>query len=80
MEPMKPTIGRIVIYKLNPDRSSDMFANNGARECPAIVVRVFEDTGKINVKLFTDGDGDPPWRTSIEEGSAPGTWHWPPRV
>lgn len=79
MESMKPTIGRIIIYKLNPDRSSDMFVNSGATECPAIVVRAFEG-GKINIKLFTDGPGDQQWRTSIDEGDGPGTWHWPPRV
>lgn len=70
---MKPTIGRIVIYEL----AGSEFNNNGATEAPAMVVRVFDD-GKVNLKVLADGPGDA-WRTSVIEGTAPGTWHWPAR-
>jgi len=73
---MKPTIGRIVIYTLPTDST---LGNNGALEAPATVVRVFGDSGKINLKVHLDGPSDH-WATSIDEGTSPGTWHWPPRV
>lgn len=72
---MNPTIGRIVIYTVTPP---DDMRNNGAAECPAIIVRVFDD-GKVNLKVFLD-NAQTTWVTSVLEGTAPGTWHWPPRV
>lgn len=69
---MKPTIGRIVIYTLP---TGNDFRNNGAREAPAIIARVFDD-GKINLRVFLDGS-ETPWATSVTEGTSPDTWHWP---
>ena len=66
---MKPTIGRIVIYKLNQndkDRLKEMGStnpNNGADEAPAIVVRVWSDTC-VNLKVICDG-AENLWRTSV---------------
>jgi hypothetical protein len=49
--------------------------NNGARECPAVVVRVFDD-GKINVQCMVDGPAQL-WLTSMTNGDGPGQWRWP---
>lgn len=84
---MKPTVGRIVIFKLD-DFARDQIEgatktpnpNNGADECPAVIVRVWGDEC-VNLRLLTDG---PPcaveWRTSALLGDQPGQWSWPPRV
>jgi hypothetical protein len=73
---MKPSIGRIVIYTLP---AGSTLANNGAPDAPATVVRVFDDSGKVNLKVHLDGPADH-WATSIEEGTDLGTWQWPARV
>jgi hypothetical protein len=73
---MKPSIARMVIV---PSTS------NGATEAPAVITRVWPDTGLINVKVLHDMDGAPEWRTSVvlhdERPEKPGhdAW-WPPRV
>lgn len=56
---MKPTLGRIVIYRLT-DSDADI---NGAREFPAIIVRVWSDTC-VNLKVLLDDDQDR-WATSV---------------
>ena len=72
---MKPTKGQIVIYVLtDADRAS--INNNGELDCAAVVATAWND-GKCNLRLLTDSDDVPPWRTSVEEGTAPGTWHEP---
>lgn len=94
MDPVKPTVGRIVNFTL---------ANGEVR--PAIIVRVWNDTC-INVRVFLDGSNDDAaltvhldgasydvadrvtgWSTSVcyEEpvdgaAAAPRTWHWPSRA
>lgn len=73
---MKPTIGRIVIYKFS-DYEKCPHVNN-ADECPAIIVRVWSDTC-VNLKLLVDGP-DVPWFTSIVQGDQQRQWHWPERV
>lgn len=77
-----PTVGRIVHYRLN---GSEVQAGN--RQAPAatvaaVIVRVWNDDGMVNLRLLLDG---PPtadeWRTSIAyDPELPGAWSWPPRV
>lgn len=77
---MTPTPGRIVMFHtLRGDR-------------PAIVTRVWEATGLLNLHVFFDGANDDAgeiynphdhhehWRTSIAEGTEIGQWSWPDRV
>ena len=44
---------------------------------PAMVLRVWEDSGCSNLKVMLDGS-DEYWATSIgyDEKKTPGTWHW----
>lgn len=71
---MKPTIGRTVIYKYG-DWEKNAAYNNGADECPAVIVRVWTDSC-VNLKLVQDGPFDY-WKTSASLGDLPGNWHWP---
>lgn len=72
----KPSIGRIVIVPSN---------HNSATEAPAIITRVWPDTGLINVRVMNENEAAPEWRTSVklhdEKPETPGhdAW-WPPRV
>lgn len=91
---MKPTIGRIVSYKLGIG-DVNAIANqrlatgavsgtfNVAREgdvYPAMVVRVFDPSvTTANLKVFLDG-GDTYWATSRTEGDDEGHWLWPERT
>ena len=75
---MKPTIGRIVIYKTTEaDRTLARTAanHNVQEELPAIVVAVWSETC-INVRVFSDGNSLE-WKTSILQGEQEGQWHWP---
>ncbi len=90
---MKPTIGRIVIYKLNEwdvQRVKEFGDHNGnyyvslGQEFPLIIVRVWPDeygTGVpgVNGQVILDGR-ERLWITSAKEGTEPGTWNWPERV
>lgn len=73
---MKPSIGRIVIYKFSDYEKCSH--TNGADECPAVIVGVWSETC-VNLKLLTDGPGVP-WVTSITQGDGQRQWHWPERV
>ena len=79
---MKPSIGRIVIYKYS--ESEKCQHTNGATEVPAVIVRVWSDAC-VNLKLIEDGPQDS-WRTSRllytgpESGDGSGQWRWPERV
>ncbi len=76
---MKPSVGRIVHLKLD-----------SITHCiPAMIVRVWSGT-TCNLRLFPDGSSDPKsfgsndhlandWQTSVVEGDANNTWHWPER-
>ncbi|HEY9354265.1 MAG TPA: hypothetical protein VIP28_13475 [Nocardioides sp.] len=86
---MKPSIGRIVHYKLSEgdvayiqskhqDRSSCNQASAGEMY-PALVVRVWGSGESVNLQVFLDGDCSY-WATSRVEGDAAGTWRWPERV
>lgn len=76
---MKPTIGRIVIFKYPTNERCHH--TNGAIECPAMIVRVWSDTC-VNLKLIEDGPQNS-WRTSVLQGELAGTdgasWRWPDR-
>ena len=73
---MKPTIGRIVLYRVRPDDPPEL-RNNRAEVLPAIITAVFSDT-VVNLKIFTDGSVDV-WHTSRSLGSELGQWSWPKR-
>lgn len=81
---MKPTIGRIVIYKLTAHDKAALAAlgsdnpNNGADEAPAVVVRVWSDNC-VNLKVLVDGR-ETLWATSALQGDQAGQWQWPARV
>lgn len=62
---MKPTIGRIVLYK----------AGDG-NDLPAIVVKVWNDTC-VNLKVFTNDAEQALFVTSVTEGDQRGSWRWP---
>lgn len=75
---MKPTIGRIVHFVLDPTKSP----------IAAIIVAVWTDTC-VNLRIFQDGSNTQPnqwdeWQTSktFDDSVTPasGTWHWPPKV
>lgn len=82
---MKPTIGRIVHYRLNQDDANLLGGNSRKGDIvPAIVVRVWSDEC-VNLKVFGDGPTDA-WKTSStllnetrkNETEDPG-WFWPAR-
>jgi hypothetical protein len=77
---MKPSVGRIVLLKIDPS------INNGADVCPGIITRVW-GPDMVNVREFRD-EHTTGWRTSVKlfeteeearayEGAA---CFWPPRV
>lgn len=81
-----PTVGRIVHYVMSSEHPR---ASGEIR--PAVIVRRWSDDpeGAVQLQVFTDGGNDGNecasgvvWKTSVrhDEGKAPGTWHWPPRV
>ena len=73
---VKPTIGRIVIYKYHDNEKPSAFT---ADECAAVIVRVHSDTC-VNLRLIEDAHAAPPLKTSVVLGTQPTTWHWPERV
>ena len=77
---MKPTIGRIVIYK-HPGSADGKYP---PQESPAIIQHVDEDIGKENVqtlghRLWVFGPQGIFWVNAFE-GTGPCQWHWPERV
>lgn len=91
---MKPTIGRIVHYRLsqadvteiNEKRRSRNLRGNPVTEgkvVPAIVAVVWPDefgpgVPGVNEQALLDGE-DSLWICSRKEGTKPGEWSWPPR-
>lgn len=92
---MKPTIGRIVHYRLSAEdigrhyeaRKNSGLAHNNHEPgdvVPLIIVRVWPDefgegVPGVNGQAFLDGH-DTAWITSAREGTEPGTWSWPERT
>lgn len=68
----------MVIYKVS-SLDGDHIRNQGATELPAIVVAAHSDTC-ANLQIFVDGSAGVAWRTSVLQGTEPGSWHWPERV
>lgn len=83
---MKPSIGRIVIYKTTQVERDHMqsLSNSGvptniSSELPAIIVAVWSENC-INVKVIVDGRQQDILKTSISFGENEGQLHWPERV
>lgn len=82
---MKPTIGRIVIYKLSEQDKEQLKAlgsqnpNNGADEAPAMIVRTWGSDNCVNLRVIIDGN-ETLWRTSALLGDQPSQWRWPERA
>jgi len=81
----RATIGRIVIYHTTEAEREVMRNNpncNVSDYLPAMVVAnwthelVTEGSQCLNLRVFLDGEGTL-WKTSINEGDAPGHWTWP---
>lgn len=78
---MKPSIGRIVIYKPTPNDKGQSSSEDGF---PAVITRVWSDTC-VNLQVLRDFD-TPIAVTSVEaapdriEPAPERTWYWPPRV
>ena len=76
---MKPSIGRIVHFVVDPEKN----------HVAAIITAVWSDTC-VNLRLFLDGSntshpeiyGWAEWVTSrsLDENCGVGTWHWPEKV
>jgi hypothetical protein len=81
---MKPTIGRIVLYKLTAEDMATIAAsgsvtgryNNIPESLPAIIVNVWSDIC-VNLQVFIDGHTSMIWKTSINQGDGLGQWNWP---
>lgn len=80
---MKPTIGRVVIYKTT-EEDKDYFRSltqkwqtiNVSDQLPAMIVAVWSDTC-INVQVMLDGVQSTMWKTSVNQGDVEGQWSWP---
>lgn len=81
---MKPTIGRVVHYKLSEQDKKDLEGANrlGFVSCntrpevlPAVIVAVWSDTC-VNLQVSLDGNKSF-WKTSVQEGDLESNWHWP---
>lgn len=77
----KPTVGRIVRYRVSPDEHERATGyepgGDSIIEWPAIVTAVHNDTC-VNLRVFSDGPKDL-HLTSKTLGEEVGEWHWPPR-
>lgn len=91
MTEQKPSIGRIVHYRLTrADASKASLPRDGGNPheagqvLPLVVCRIFEDeygpgVPGVNGQVLVDGRGSL-WVTSIQEGEGEGQWSWPPRT
>lgn len=78
-----PTVGRTVLYSLSETDSVRPEKVGTLR--PALVVEDNGGSSSVNLKVSLDGSNDCPWspcpdtihRTSVSEGTEPGTWRWP---
>lgn len=80
MGEQRPTIGRIVHYRVS-DHDGSEIRNNAVgpgEVLPAIVTRVWSAIS-VQLRVFCDGPTDA-WKTSVLLGEEPGQWSWPPRI
>lgn len=78
MTTVPPTLGRIVLVTLSAEQAQMIRGNAKAgAEAPAIVVAAHGTT--IDVVILGNGPTTL-WATSLEFGTGPRTWRWPPRV
>jgi hypothetical protein len=73
---MKPSLGRIVLYR--------SFSSNGVQEHPAMINRVWSDIC-VNLVVFPDCQApvtkpSVTQNESLAEGDQSNVWRWPPRV
>jgi hypothetical protein len=79
---VKPTIGRIVIYRFKKDEVGSI--TNRMHEVPAVIVRVWDShCNAVNIRVLIGGE-PVLYRTSIPEGTSDcyegaGAWRWPVR-
>jgi hypothetical protein len=77
MNPIKPTVGRVVLYTPSPNA----LAEKKGQPYPAIITHVWSDEC-VNLFVCPDGSFGPHdmVHTSVlySEGEAPGTWRWMP--
>ena len=82
---MKPTVGRIVIFRETVWQGE---GTNGTRDHPAIVTRVWTDTC-VNLHVFFDACSSAPKSSvtqmpeladGVASTSAIGGWRWPART
>lgn len=80
---MKPSIGRIVIYRPRPNELIKLGGNHeqGITECPAIIVKMWGDAEEsaVNLKVLGDSANDI-WVTSAMKGEQVGQWSEPKRI
>jgi hypothetical protein len=76
MSTMKPTLGRIVLYKFTAEDAAEGLGRSGDH-CVAVVCRVHTDTC-VNLRLLSDNDRTPR-KCSVSNGNGQGQWFWPPR-
>lgn len=83
---MKPTIGRIVLYRLTNDDVDEILDLAAVREkhfnspnigdlVPAVIVKINQDDN-VNIKAILDGEADL-WIMKVHEGLEEGEWQWP---
>jgi len=75
---VKPSLGRIVLLRLDDQLVKQMGSVQYDRIAPAMIVKVWSDTC-VNLKVLGDGPENL-WVTSATLGDAERQWHWPPQV
>lgn len=84
---MKPTVGRIIHYVVTEADRAHVEALKATgieinplstlQHLPAIVIVPWSEL-TVNAQVLLDG-ATVLWKTSITQGTVPGTWHWPER-
>lgn len=76
MADQKPSIGRIVLYQ----RHGSPNGQHKAEPSPAVVTKVHDDGETCTLFVMNPNGLYFDAATKHDEGGAPGTWRWPPRV
>lgn len=80
---MKPTVGRIVFFKL-PRTMEGLLAQSLGEHRPAMITRVLDDE-HVNLSVTLDAPNDTAshamhaFVTACKAGDGEGQWSWPPR-